>query len=256
MGSVKPAATTAYWHHLHQQLFAPAEARTRSALISWTRDLARWQLARIEQARETDDPSEIVFDLEPWRAEAWRRMEPVCFRVINAAAVFTSVELIQQRLKAAGGDDLVRVPLVFQDAIDSAVARVQARILRDLQEAVERGATRDAQRERIRTRFERMAAGSMRVVADGEAALGVSVGRERAFKGAGVERCRWLTAGDERVRETHVRYGAAGAQKRGFNWPRLIGRRYTLRFPRDPACHEGSDVYGCRCALIAAPRGS
>ena len=67
-----------------------------------------------------------------------------------------------------------------------------------------------------------------------------------------VELNDWITAGDDRVRPTHVIYGGAGPMPTGFNFADLSGGRYTLRFPADPKCTELGEVINCRCFLVPA----
>ncbi len=74
--------------------------------------------------------------------------------------------------------------------------------------------------------------------------------RDQMFDLQGFEEEDWVTAGDENVRESHVTYGAAGAQKRGFNYMTLTGGGPgQLRYPGDLEA-PAAEVVNCRCMKV------
>lgn len=84
-------------------------------------------------------------------------------------------------------------------------------------------------------------------VKDTESWGAVNTGRMAGMIASAVDTIEWLTAQDEKVRDTHNVYGAAGPQELGFNFASLIGARYTLRWPYDEECTELCELINCRC---------
>lgn len=75
--------------------------------------------------------------------------------------------------------------------------------------------------------------------------------RDRLFDAQGFTKMEWVTAGDEHVRANHRTYGAAGPQKRGFNYLTLTGQRGgLLRHPGDIECTLAGEIINCRCVQI------
>lgn len=73
-----------------------------------------------------------------------------------------------------------------------------------------------------------------------------SAARFQAFRAEGIEYTVWLTAGDEKVRDTHVIAGSSGPVLIGNNFPAV-----NMRFPLDPKGLPG-DIINCRCVSIPA----
>lgn len=74
--------------------------------------------------------------------------------------------------------------------------------------------------------------------------------RDEMFALQGFEEEDWVTAGDENVRDSHVIYGSAGAQKRGFNYLTLSGGGSgQLRYPGDLEA-PAAEVVNCRCLKV------
>lgn len=80
----------------------------------------------------------------------------------------------------------------------------------------------------------------------------VGTGRAGGLVQAGVDSIEWMTAMDERVRETHQVYGSAGPRRLGFNFAKLVGmgKRYLLRWPYDEECTERGEIILCRCIAL------
>jgi SPP1 gp7 family putative phage head morphogenesis protein len=71
--------------------------------------------------------------------------------------------------------------------------------------------------------------------------------RFEGFKEAGIENQRWITAHDERVRDSHVTQGM------DKNAVVKVGERFEptgLLFPMDPSTNDPSEVISCRCVAI------
>jgi phage portal protein BeeE len=117
-------------------------------------------------------------------------------------------------------------------------------------QAIANAETVQQMRQRVAQVFD-VSAGSAKslMVARTESAGLMNSVRDEMFGLQGVERHEWSTAGDEHVRESHVVYGAAGPQPRGFNWLELTGGGGTLAYPGDPSAPAG-EVVNCRCTSL------
>jgi len=67
-----------------------------------------------------------------------------------------------------------------------------------------------------------------------------------AFRAEGIEYTEWLTANDEKVRETHVAAGNSGPVLIGNDFPAV-----NMRYPLDPKGLPG-EIINCRCVSVPA----
>ena len=72
--------------------------------------------------------------------------------------------------------------------------------------------------------------------------------RYQAFRIEGIEYTEWLTANDEKVRDSHVVAGNSGPIAVGGLFPAV-----NMRYPLDPQGMPG-DIINCRCVSIPAKR--
>lgn len=88
-------------------------------------------------------------------------------------------------------------------------------------------------------------------VARTESAGSMNEIRNAMFTEQGIKKLLWSTAGDEHVRDSHVRYGKAAAKAMGFNYLSIVGRDADgmLAFPNDRRAPPG-EVISCRCVHI------
>ena len=59
----------------------------------------------------------------------------------------------------------------------------------------------------------------------------------------GITKKQWLTAGDDKVREDHAKYGALGEVDITYTYG-----DFNMRFPNDPNA-PAAEVVNCRCAI-------
>lgn len=192
-----------------------------------------------------------VFDLERWLGTLEDEFGPALVRVLRAG-----FETGALRLDALGVDG----DLVFDadaDAVQRALrqavqnARSVPRTLRDevvraLAEGM--GADEDvaALARRVRDRLEGVADWKALQIAQTTGTGAFEASQMEAYRQAGVDRVRWMSQRDGRVRETHrVGTGVDGEEAR-------LGTAFSngCRFPGDP---EGPlrEVVNCRCTSLA-----
>lgn len=126
------------------------------------------------------------------------------------------------------------------------------RIMAAITKGVEANETVDQIQKRIIDTFADREAviGKARTIARTEVLSAVSVGQFAATRDAkevipSIKKV-WVTAGDERVREKHVRLDGQ---------VRNVEAQFTngLRFPRDPAAGKAGEVINCRCTMLTVP---
>jgi SPP1 gp7 family putative phage head morphogenesis protein len=88
---------------------------------------------------------------------------------------------------------------------------------------------------------------SSRTIARTEMGTIASLARVDMYKGEGVKQIQWITAADDRVRESHAMVDGDIV---------FIGEKFSngLEFPRDPSGNPG-EVINCRCAFVAITEG-
>jgi hypothetical protein len=91
------------------------------------------------------------------------------------------------------------------------------------------------------------------LIADVEAGQAVTQGRLDEMDAQGIETAQWVSMRDEVVRPNHRTYDAAGPMPIGFNYAKLVGEGYLLRWPYDDECEEPGEICNCRC--FHAPAG-
>jgi HK97 family phage portal protein len=90
----------------------------------------------------------------------------------------------------------------------------------------------------------------LRTISRTETSAAFNSGRMEAMQQIGVQRHQWLTAGDERVRDTHAALDGAIAIVGTNDWEGGGGVVATsLRYPLDPTAPPGETI-NCRCVTI------
>lgn len=69
-----------------------------------------------------------------------------------------------------------------------------------------------------------------------------------ALTSAGFTKKMWVSALDERTRDTHAQ---ANGQVRDISEPFQVGRA-LLQFPADPSCPYPEEIVNCRCTIVEA----
>lgn len=136
--------------------------------------------------------------------------------------------------------------------LDTVPSTVRKNLNRSLSEGVQAGETLAQLRVRVGEVFNVAASSAKSLqVARTEVAGLMNGVRDQMFEAQGFTKLEWVTAGDENVRESHVDFGSAGAQDRGFDYLTLLSEKKsgTLRFPGDPS-GPADEVINCRCLQI------
>jgi uncharacterized protein with gpF-like domain len=150
-------------------------------------------------------------------------------------------------------EQLVRKRLIIRDLND----RMRERLRKALVEAAAEHAGVDATAEQVAESLRkatRQTFGSVSrralTIARTEVAQAASVVRNIALAAEGIQRHRWLTAGDEHVRDGGT--GSRGNHRQNNGVVRNIGEPFPngLHFPNEPGAppHE---IINCRCVAVA-----
>lgn len=117
------------------------------------------------------------------------------------------------------------------------------KLRKDIDEKIAEGGTVEDISETIKDTYNLMASRS-KLIARTETVGAVNGGSNIYYQESGVEMKRWLTAGDEHVRESHRVNGAQGAIK--------IDAAFTngCRYPGDQDVQDAGEVVNCRCTLM------
>lgn len=118
---------------------------------------------------------------------------------------------------------------------------IQNRVRETLEAGVKDGDTIVQLSDRVRDVFNASAARGL-TIARTETSGAVNGGTEIYYKETGVEKKKWVTAGDESVRETHRQIDGE---------VQYVGDRFSngLHFPSDQE-GDAAEVINCRCALV------
>lgn len=145
------------------------------------------------------------------------------------------------RMKAEKNGQFAKL---FSERVDDYIETVADAMQEILNEAAEDNLDGDEIEDLINEEFEDFAGDHADMLAATEVGAAVNSARDFVMRQV-VELGSWITAEDDRVRETHVIYGDAEPKPIGFNYAKLTGGDYELKFPVDPDCTEGSEVINC-----------
>lgn len=148
-------------------------------------------------------------------------------------------EIIELRLRAYIGQRMNRITGINKTS--------QNRINAIVDSGVTNGATVEAIAQEIRGMYNDWSVRS-RLIARTESAGAVNGGSDIYYKESGVERMKWVTAGDEAVRESH----------RELNGQvKLAQNSYSngLMFPGDQSHGDAGEVINCRCVSVPLIQG-
>jgi 8-oxo-dGTP pyrophosphatase MutT (NUDIX family) len=137
---------------------------------------------------------------------------------------------------ASRGERLAGLPVAVQQRLRASIAR-----------ALENGEDSRALARRVEEGLREFQTGRMRVAAETEAQVAYGTAQSEALELAGYTHKRWVTVGDDRVRDSHYLCSAEGAIP--------VDRRFSngLRYPGDPD-GDVSEVANCRCHLVGERR--
>lgn len=201
------------------------------------------------------DVERIIFDRAEWDA----RLRSISREAFNAAADFSSAFTTEVLSKLVGpqvvGIDLNAAPVQrFINARTQLITgindRIATQLATQLREGIANGESLRELRVRIANVSGRLAdpARTLRIARTEQGTIASTIKFEEAS--AALDLGRWLSAGDENVRNTHF-----VAELSSFDRPVLLGRElFTngLRHPLDPT-GPASEVVACRCDLDMVP---
>lgn len=127
--------------------------------------------------------------------------------------------------------------------LDEAAQGVKNRLKASLERGVAGGESPGALGRRLEEGLRHEAEVEGKVIAETESQIIYGITQDLALKAAGYSKKRWLSVGDERVRDSHVACDAQGAI--------AIGNTFSngLRFPGDPL-GPIAETINCRCFLV------
>lgn len=245
----------AYWDRVRASILDPWEAEYAKRYVTLVRSLKRDAVAKAHAG------SRSPVDLAAWR-DAFRAG---LGRVYKSAFLIARRQMVEDTLapslsKAARRSPVqaeARVLGALTDRIDYMLDTITEALDDRITTLYEDSENEDVTKDDVAAAVEEffgqyLRGGKIQSIARTETSATVNAGRAFEMEARGVQQNAWVTAMDERVRETHVIYGAAGPMPTGFNWATLVGERYMLRRPYDPRCVELSEIVNCRCFLMPA----
>jgi phage portal protein BeeE len=121
-----------------------------------------------------------------------------------------------------------------------------------LEAGLTKGETSKELSDRVRAAFNGIDKERADSIAITEVGAAYGIARHDSLAAFGIEKREWLSAQDDRVRETHSRIdGATAAEGEAFEVPLKDGGSEPMMFPGDPAA-SAENVIRCRCVEIAA----
>lgn len=224
---------------------APLEGQFRSAY--------RRVMRRLRADVTTKRGSE-PFDLAHWRAETFRALTPIyreslvrgAADILGLRGIKTAVRHKGLKVDKARKGELERV---FEDRVNGFVETTYDALEDLLDEAQEDDLDDDEIGDLVDEEFRDVLGPGADLIAATEVGAAVGSARDYVMRQV-VDLHRWVNAGDERVRESHVVYGDAEPVPVGFNFASLMDEEYELKYPVDPACDEAGEVIHCRCFSI------
>lgn len=235
----------------------PLERTTRRAMRSYFLEQRRTVEANLERARgksargKAVDPfvASILFPMEAEKARLVELATPLIEQAVTLGAVFGS-----EGLTALDFD--VLNPLTTA-AVKERVAffarRINQETARALTDAIvaglEAGESTLQISDRIGDVYEQAIGFRAIRIARTEVLSASNRGAVLAYEAGGIEEKRWVTAGDEEVRDSHR---AANGQVRGVHQRFHVGAA-QLDHPGDPDGPAG-EIINCRCTTVAVIR--
>lgn len=258
----------------HAYLLAEEEARIELAARKYLQDAKGRTLARLE---DTQEPETVAGNVE---AEARRAMEilsPVFLAVVERGGddgleklgmskvgptayrrKVDSPDMLPQVLNIVGTfDELNPRVIAYLEVLFAHIEDLTRRTLEDVRSIVRRGLEDGLGVQEIANNLEDAHAFSAlraEKIARTETAAALNLGVNEAFRAAGTSRKSWLSAKDERTRDSHT-----AAEAKYSAEPIALGQKFVLEdpdrgvaelmFPADPEAPGWASI-NCRCAMV------
>jgi len=237
----KSAQKGNYWAQLQIRLVRPWESDYRAEYMKLMDDL------RVVSTGRVDSGNNTPFDLREWKRKSRVAMRPI-YADMWGAAVQDMKERSRSRKIKKGAR-----PYITDDMIDDLTERVGGTIettYETLERVVKDGVERGLDTEEMVKEFDAewddiYDNGRFDTIAATETNSTVQLARHSLYDN--VEMIEWASQRDLKVRDTHVIYDEAGPLPYGYNFAKLVGESYLLRFPMDPECEEAGEIVNCRC---------
>lgn len=241
-----------FWENYIKGHIDPFENRFQKRLSRYFMELRVEQLKLLqehfgENVKEEDIPR-ILFDEQKWKETLKHELRPIYFditvaagaQIVNETGGLFQFDALNPRVVRIMETQLIKVTKVTET--------VRKNLGASIAEGIKASETIDEIARRIRDEFNFSQERST-MIARTEVGAATNQARFEAMKQGGIEFHRWLSAGDERVRQppqseyNHAIDGETVA----------LGQRFTngLTIPNDPEGAPGN-VINCRCVTLAA----
>jgi len=239
----------AFWKLTATKLHDPWEPRFKSAYSAVMKELQ-------PEVIRGDTP----FDLQKWQVKTVAAMHPLYSKLFNEAGRFLIssskgvregivTKAFGQRLPAQG--TAVELVSFLSRRISMTIETTYNAIRAIFEESLRDNLTAEQVLDLIYEEFADVFGLRGDDIARTEVA-GVIANANAYLLQQTVDMSEWATAQDDLVRPTHVVYGEAAPKPVGFNYAKLVGEGYLLRWPHDPECEEAGEIINCRCIPIPA----
>jgi HK97 family phage portal protein len=243
----------AFWRAYVRKINDPYERRVRKVWRDHVFRVRKWTLMKLSEKDKAMrqpqfDLSDVIFG-ESFDDELIGSMTPI----LNTLGVAASEQVLEElgELGAWGLEDPRMSEFMKTKAMlmkDSVHGTLREQIRKQLLDAMDNHETLEQMKERLRGTFN-MAKSRAATIARTEVAEAASGVRHMAFKAEGVKKHEWITAGDEKVRDSHVTCGKAGVQEIGFDYGSLKGVSGPLEHPSFMGA-PAAEVINCRCVAV------
>ena len=243
---------THYWEEFTKNVIEPLEEELQKKIKRFFYEQRKKVLQTLKELSSSKaiirkDYAEILLDWDKELKDLREVLEKFYDKALEEGITFT--------LQEYGGIGIAYEPLKiealgeFNLRIKTIPEQILRTIKKDLKvqitEGLIKGETINQIQDRIRKVYN-MASSRALTIARTETVSAVMSGRLKAFKGMGVKKVMWVTAKDERVRDSHVRINGT---------IQVLGKRFPngCRYPGDPTAPAG-EVINCRCVIIPVKR--
>ena len=248
------------WQKILKVQLVPNELKFQSRFRRYLMELRAEQLqllknlpARALALEQIRDPKQLLsdkgvflFDAAPWSAKLAVGAQALYEETAAGALDLTFTELGGNWTGLDPHDPKILDLIKQRQLILSGVpGTIRERVRRQIEEGLKLNEDLGMIEERIRRSFNAFGGMRARTIARTEVGGLTNQTRHEAFKETGVHKHEWTTAGDEVVRESHVKLNGETV---------ALGKEFGdsgLKFPGDPEGEPG-EIINCRCVAVAA----
>lgn len=190
---------------------------------------------------------DLIFDLDAWLGKWVSGLRDLSANALDTAGfeVWTE-ELDRDDPLTMPAAETLQALAIRENKLKGAGEKIWEKVRLDIEAAIERGETMEEIANRVKVSFTGISKSRARTIAATEITVAYEVGRDIAFRAAGVQYTMWVSSGDGRERDSHMR---ADSQIREIGQEFEVGIS-RLMFPGDPA-GPPEEVINCRCVRVA-----